>query len=72
MKKILLLIVVLLQVAISRSQTIQYVDDDAPDRDSTEAEALPWFGNNQYLFCFCWSQPIPLLPRRGFQPVDRY
>ena len=41
MKKILLLIVVLLQVAISRSQTIQYVDDDAPDRDSTEAEALP-------------------------------
>ena len=49
MKKILLLIVVLLQVAISRSQTIQYVDDDAPDRDSTEAEALPWFGNNQYL-----------------------
>ncbi len=33
----------------SFSQTIEYVDDDAQDRDSTEAEALPWFGNNQYL-----------------------
>ncbi len=33
----------------SFSQTIEYVDDDAQDRDSTEAETLPWFGNNQYL-----------------------
>ena len=50
MKKILLLIILTLQVFGSFSQTIQYVDDDAPDRDSTEAETLPWFGNNQYLY----------------------
>jgi hypothetical protein len=49
MKKILLLIALLLQIFNGFSQTIQYVDNDAPDRDSTEAETLPWFGNNQYL-----------------------
>lgn len=34
------------------SQTIQYIDDDANDRDTTELETLPWFGNNQYLYNF--------------------
>lgn len=31
------------------SQT-SFIDNDADDRDTTELEALPWFGNNQYLF----------------------
>jgi len=32
---------------------------DAPDRDTTELEALPWFGNNQYLENFLDSIGYP-------------
>lgn len=35
------------------------IDDDAPDRDTTELEALPWFGNNQYLENFLDSIGYP-------------
>ena len=43
-KEILLLIIVLFEVANGFAQAIQYIDDDAPDRDSTEAETLVCLG----------------------------
>ena len=33
----------------SFSQTSDTLLCDAPDRDTTEAELLPWFGNNNFI-----------------------
>lgn len=49
MKKILLLQLLLGLMLNCFSQTYQIIDNDADDRDTTELESLPWFGNNQYL-----------------------
>ncbi|MEO5944734.1 MAG: hypothetical protein ABIP30_13405 [Ferruginibacter sp.] len=52
MKKILLLILAF----ICFKQTLQAQTDtlicDYPDRDTTQFEQLPWFGNNAYLETF--------------------
>jgi len=50
MKKLLFVLIIVTASAFkSFSQTPDTLDCDAPDRDTTEAELLPWFGNNDYL-----------------------
>jgi hypothetical protein len=48
MKKLLFSLFVFV-VLNSYSQTPDTLICDVPDRDTTEAELLPWFGNNDYL-----------------------
>lgn len=49
MKKYFLALFLLLIANISFAQTSDTLSCDAPDRDTTELESLPWFGNNDYL-----------------------
>lgn len=51
-------------LATSIFSQITYIDDDAPDRDTTELESLPWFGNNQYLENFLDSIGYPSASNR--------
>ncbi|HWR33462.1 MAG TPA: T9SS type A sorting domain-containing protein [Chitinophagaceae bacterium] len=49
MKKLLILVTLITFSNNLFSQASDTLECDAPDMDSTEAEALPWFGNNDYL-----------------------
>jgi len=58
MKKYFSTILLLLSVHVVFSQ-VDTVDCDYPDRDTIEAENLPWFGNNEYLEFFLDSIGYP-------------
>lgn len=60
MKKIILAIsVCVCLISMSFAQTPDTLDCDVPDRDITESESLPWFGNNDYLENFLDSIGYP-------------
>ena len=50
MKKIIIILLILISIGdCTIAQSIDTLQCDAPDRDTTEFENLPWFGNNNYL-----------------------
>jgi hypothetical protein len=60
MRKNTLLICLLLYAGIAYAQT-DTLECDKPDRDTTEAKALPWFDDNDYLEDFWIASAIRLL-----------
>lgn len=60
MKKSLLFVLCFFSLSqVLNAQTIDTIDCDKPDRDTTELESIPWFGNNAYLESFLDSIGYP-------------
>lgn len=64
-KYILLFFTVPCFFAIAIAQSVDTVYCDYPDRDTTEAELLPWFGYNDYLEDFLDSIDYPAAGTSG-------
>jgi Secretion system C-terminal sorting domain len=59
MKRVIFILLISVISTTIFGQTYQLIDNDADDRDTTELETLPWFGNNQYLNNFLDSIGYP-------------
>lgn len=59
MKKITLILLLAFYGLTSKAQSVDTLLCDVPDRDTTEFENLPWFGNNAYLENFLDSIGYP-------------
>jgi len=59
MKKIIIIILVVFYTIATNGQSIDTLPCGTPDRDTTEFENLPWFGNNAYLENFLDSIGYP-------------
>jgi len=59
MKKPTFILLICFYGLVSKAQSVDTLLCDAPDRDITEFENLPWFGNNAYLENFLDSIGYP-------------
>ena len=71
MKKLLSLLLFVSLTCFAKAQSVDTVMCDAPDRDTTEFENLPWFGNNIYLENFLDSIGYPSGMTDGIVGPDR-
>lgn len=59
MKKTTFILLICFYGLVSKAQSVDTLLCDVPDRDTTEFENLPWFGNNAYLENFLDSIGYP-------------